>query len=278
VARWQLRRLGATASQIDGWVRRERMRPLFTGVYLVGPVMTEHAREIAAVLACRPGASLSHRSAAYLHGLLPYSADLAPVDITVTGGRGGNRPGIALHRTKALRGHEIRERRGIPLTAPLRTVIDLASCSTAIELERAVAEAFALGLMNRAQLLRAIDAAAGRRGVARLRTLVDGERQPRRTRSAPERRLLNAIVGAGLPAPLANHAVGGWEADLYWPGHGLVVEVDGYAAHSSPRAFERDRRKDADLRARGLTVQRFTARQVRDDLAATVAWIARELG
>ena len=81
--------------------------------------------------------------------------------------------------------------------------------------------------MNRAQLLRAVDAAAGRRGVARLRALIDGERQPRRTRSAPERRLLNAIVGAGLPAPLANHAVGGWEADLYWPGHGLVVEVDG---------------------------------------------------
>ena len=78
------------------------MRPLFTGVYLVGPVVTEHAREIAAVLACRPGASLSHRSAAYLHGLLPYPADPAPVDITVTGGHGGNRPGIALHRTKAL--------------------------------------------------------------------------------------------------------------------------------------------------------------------------------
>jgi very-short-patch-repair endonuclease len=41
---------------------------------------------------------------------------------------------------------------------------------------------------------------------------------------------------------------------------GLVVEVDGYATHSSPTAFERDRRKDADLSESGVRVQRFSAR------------------
>jgi very-short-patch-repair endonuclease len=82
---------------------------------------------------------------------------------------------------------------------------------------------------------------------------------------------------AGLPEPLTNHRIGGWEADLYWPEHGLVVEIDGYSAHSSPWAFERDRRKDAALAERGLTVQRFSANAVRDELAGTVSWIARAL-
>ncbi len=143
----------------------------------------------------------------------------------------------------------------------------------AIVLERAVAEAFALRLANRASLLRAI--VPGRRGAARLRSLLDAG--PRRTRSHPERRLLAGVLAAGLPEPLTNHRIGPWEVDLYWPAHGLVVEVDGYAAHSSPTAFERDRRKDADLTRRGLTVQRFSANQIRDSLDQAVGWVAARL-
>lgn len=114
--------------------------------------------------------------------------------------------------------------------------------------------------------------------MARLRTLLDGDRRPARTRSEPERLLLSVIRAAGLPEPLVNQSLGPWEVDLYWPDPGLVVEVDGYAAHSSPRAFERDRRKGAELEERGLTVRRFTARQVRDQPHVAVARIGRELG
>lgn len=42
----------------------------------------------------------------------------------------------------------------------------------------------------------------------------------------------------------------------------LVVEVDGYQFHADPKAFANDRRRDAELRARGLTVLRFTYEQV----------------
>lgn len=276
VARWQLLRLGTTEGQIDGWVARKRLRPLLSGAYLAGPVLVRFAPETGAVLTCGPGALLSHRSAAYLYEILPYPAQPRPVDVTITGGgRRGRQNGILLHRTTTLLPHEIRERHGIPVTAPIRTLIDLAGCAEDAELERAVAEAFALGLTNRAQLLLGLDAAAGRRGVAGLRALLDAA--PRLTRTVPERDLLEAVRAAGLPEPLTNHPIGRWEADLYWPDHGLVVEVDGYSAHSSPRAFERDRRKDADLTATGLTVQRFSANQVRVELEAAVAWIRRAL-
>jgi very-short-patch-repair endonuclease len=224
---------------------------------------------MAAVLACGRTAALSHRSAACLFELLPHPARPGPIDVTTTAGHSGRHESIDLHRARALAGHEIRCRHGIPVTSPNRTILDLAGCATDAELEAAVAEAFAHRLTNRAALARAI--VPGRRGAARLRALLDAG--PRHTRSIPERRLLEAIRAAGLPEPLANHRIGPWEVDLYWPEHRLVVEVDGYAAHSSPRAFERDRRKDAELTAHGLTVQRFVAGRV--DQA--VDWIAARL-
>ena len=71
--------------------------------------------------------------------------------------------------------------------------------------------------------------------------------------------------------------VGRWEVDFLWRDAGLAVEVDAYSTHSSPRAFERDRRKDADLAARGLVVQRFSADRLRDELEYVLAWIAARL-
>jgi len=56
--------MGVTTGQIDGWVARGKVHPLYRGVYLVGPVIPPHAHEMAAVLAHAPNAALSHDSAA----------------------------------------------------------------------------------------------------------------------------------------------------------------------------------------------------------------------
>ncbi len=45
-------------------------------------------------------------------------------------------------------------------------------------------------------------------------------------------------------------------------GERLVIEVDGYAYHSDPEAFEADRRRDARLSARGYRVLRFSYKQI----------------
>jgi very-short-patch-repair endonuclease len=50
--------------------------------------------------------------------------------------------------------------------------------------------------------------------------------------------------------------------DFYFASIGLVVEVDAYVTHSSPWAFERDRRKTTALEDRGLTVHRVTDTQI----------------
>lgn len=100
---------------------------------------------------------------------------------------------------------------------------------------------------------------------------------PAVTRSEAERRLLDLIRSAGLPAPRANAAVGRWSVDLHWPAQRLVVEVDGFAYHGGRAAFERDRRKDADLQAAGLRVARLSWRQITQEPLMITALLARLL-
>jgi very-short-patch-repair endonuclease len=50
----------------------------------------------------------------------------------------------------------------------------------------------------------------------------------------------------------------------------LIVEVDGYAYHRSPSAFEADRERDVVLGMKRWRVLRFTSRQV----AHRAAWVA----
>ncbi|MCS5496191.1 endonuclease domain-containing protein [Cnuibacter physcomitrellae] len=57
----------------------------------------------------------------------------------------------------------------------------------------------------------------------------------------------------------------------------LVIEIDGREHHASPDAFERDRRRDAELTALGYTVLRFSYRQVLYDWPSCLAAIRQAL-
>jgi len=117
----------------------------------------------------------------------------------------------------------------------------------------------------------------GRRGVTRLRRLIEGADHPMLTRSEAEERFLALVRAGELPPPEVNVLVDGYEVDFLWRDKGLVVEVDGFQFHSSRRAFERDRRRDADLQTAGFSVLRLTWRQVVDEPYATIARTARAL-
>ncbi len=65
------------------------------------------------------------------------------------------------------------------------------------------------------------------------------------------------------------------EVDLLWRRERLIVEVDGFAYHSTRQAFERDRARDAALQAAGYRVVRFTWRQIIHEPHAVVAQLAR---
>jgi very-short-patch-repair endonuclease len=254
-------------------VREGRLLRRHRGVYQVGPVAGARAREMAAVLACAGSAVLSHESAAAVWGFRPaYRGD---VQLTVTGADARSRAGIEVHQTRALDPSDAASRDGLPLTAPERTLLDLASRLGQRDLDRAAEQAQVLRLTTAASLGAFLRRRPGRRGAAALRQVLATD--PAFTRSKAEQRLLELIRAARLPRPETNVRVNGYEVDFAWRAQKVIVEVDGYAFHGSRQAFERDRSRDAHLTRDGYRVVRLTWRQITREPEAVIAILARIL-
>jgi very-short-patch-repair endonuclease len=271
----QLLVVGFGRRAIAGRISRGYLHPQHHGVYRVGHTAPlPFAREMAAVLACGEFAVLSHRSAAAAWQLAP--DDELEVHISVIGGRRRRRPGIRSHRS-SLGPEDVSYVRRIPVTGPARTLLDLAADSPPLLLERAVEDARRRRLVTNRSLEAILERARGHRGSGALRSVLEREREPAFTRSAAEERLVELIRAAGLPPPEHNIRVGPFELDVVWREARLVVEIDGFAYHSSREAFERDRRHDATLAAAGWTVIRVTWRQLTDEPEGVIARLAAAL-
>ncbi|MHB1194608.1 MAG: DUF559 domain-containing protein [Longimicrobiales bacterium] len=267
VTRVQLRAAGFSDDVIDLRIRTAHLARIHRGVYLVGVVAPPCARELAACLACGPQAVISHRSAAALWQIVKGRARPL-VEVTIPKGY-RRRPGLRVYRIGTLLPDEVTRLRGVPITGVARTLYDLAVSLPERPLERAVAEAIALGLTTLAEVRAMAARHAGRRRAGCLGAVV-GLGEPRRTRSEAEERFLGLVCRGGIRSPAVNTRVAGHEIDFYWPAERLAVEVDGFAYHTSPRAFERGRRRDAELAAAGVRVVRVTWRQVNEEPRAVL--------
>src|SRR5579884_1036998 len=82
LTRAQVLQAGATRHLITARLREGAWAPLHPGVYrLAGSPVSPEQRIAAAVLASGPGAAASHRSAAYLWGLLDHGSEQPTVTI-----------------------------------------------------------------------------------------------------------------------------------------------------------------------------------------------------
>jgi very-short-patch-repair endonuclease len=70
---------------------------------------------------------------------------------------------------------------------------------------------------------------------------------------------------AGLPIPQTNRSVDGRRVDCRWPEHRLTVELDSYRYHHSRHAWEQDRQREREARARGDEFRRYTRSDVVED-------------
>jgi predicted transcriptional regulator of viral defense system len=259
VSRAQLLGLGISPAAIAMWRRRGRLHVVYRGAYAVGHAsLGREGRRLAAVLACGPGAVLSHKSAASHWGLL--RTDQTRIDVTAPRGRHGA-PGIRLHRSRSLDAQDITSHEGIPITSVSRTLLDLAATARPSELERAVAQAERLQLYDHRAITDVIARGNGHRGTAILARATT--REAKWTRNEWEAAFLELIRTAGLPEPLTNDAFdapdhGHCEPDYHWPTHRVIVETDGWETHGTRAAFRADRAKDAALTASGYRVLRFT--------------------
>ncbi|MGZ4269809.1 MAG: type IV toxin-antitoxin system AbiEi family antitoxin domain-containing protein [Solirubrobacteraceae bacterium] len=267
VTRAQLTALGVSERAIEGRVRRGALRRLHRGVYALGhAALRDEGVWLAAVLACGPGAVLSHLAAARLWGMRTSRGDM-PVHVSLVAGR-SDPAGVIVHRTRRLSGADVTVERGIRVTTPARTVIDCADTLTYAELRVLADHGVRL---DTAAIRRAQQRAPNRRGAANITRLLGDEI---RTRSALERAFRRLCRDHDLPAPRFNQRVLGHERDAVWPAQRLIAELDGHAFHAPKPAREADYERDAALVAAGWRVVRFTHDQVFHEPDAVAARLA----
>jgi hypothetical protein len=270
----QLRALGLGPRGARHRAATGRLIRLHHGVYAIGRPTVE-GRWMAAVLACGPGAVLSHRSAAALWGI---GDDPATTDVAVPGRTGRSRPGIAIHRVETLEAADITSRSGISCTALARTLVDLAAVTRRRALERAVDRAEELRVFDLGTLHEALERHRGRRGTRALAAILTDYSEPAVTSSEAEERLLALIDSAGIPRPRLNAWIAldggtGYAPDFLWDAARLIVEVDGRAYHARRRAFSHDRQRDRKLALAGFETRRYAASELRSDPERVIAEI-----
>ena len=149
----------------------------------------------------------------------------------------------------------------IPVTGPVVTLVDLATCLSVGQLEAAVNEADHRDLVDPETLRTALDLLPRRSGLCRLRGLLDAATTAL-TATELERLFLPLARQAGLPVPETQVELGSHRVDFYWAELELIVETDSLRYHRTPFKQAADKRRDNAHAASGLTTLRFTHGQV----------------
>lgn len=240
---------------ISRWCRAGRLVRVHRGVYAIGYRRVEPvAIAMAAVLACGDGAVLSHGSAAALWGWRRW-----PRTPEVTSQWPHRHPGIRPHRTRSLPLSDRTRQLSVPVTAPARTIADLKSRLTKKQFTRMVNDARREGHLSVEAMTRLLGYA------------------PDPTRSEFEAAFLRFCRCYGLPMPQTLVIVEGYEVDVLFARHKVVVELDGWQYHNDRTAFAADRERDAMLMQTGYLTLRITWDRLHDTPQREAARLAQIL-
>lgn len=257
VTRTQILALGGNGWWIHHRVRTGRLFPSpYRTVYSVGrPARTPLERAAAAVLACGPGAVLSHHSAAALWGWLKHGPNTFDV-IVATDRRPKN---INTHRSERLTHKDQTHQLGIPVTSPARTILDCALELSDARLARLINDARLSNHLHLDALTDVITRFPLHRGTCRVKPLISSDNP---TRSTLEDDFLTFCAQHDLPRPKVNTEVAGYEVDALFEPERVIVELDGWTTHSDRATFEKDGDRDAATLAGGFVTVRLTRRRM----------------
>jgi hypothetical protein len=221
----------------------------------------------AAYLATVGHGVVSHRSAAWLWGFLRHPP--ARPELSVRAGTRDIRlNGVTIHRSCDLDPTHASHRSGIPVTNPLRTLVDMASEVSAAQLTEAVDIALASKLVTIAGLVAEIERLSrhGRSGVDALRNhLVQRGFMGAPAPSVLEAKMRRIVVSLPLPLPDVEVRAGEhgqYRLDIAWQAILFAIEVDGFVYHSSPEAKQHDEDRRDALRRHGWYIKVYDWRRV----------------
>jgi hypothetical protein len=260
ITRAQMLGLDLSAAAIQRRVRGGVLLPEFRGVYRVGHrAPSVAARYMGAVLACGDEAHLCRRAAAHLTGLL--KGEAPPPEVVTPSAR--RVPGIVTHRSCRIDARDRSYFRRIPITRIPCILVDLAPELSLDALARLCHQAG----MRYGTTPAHVKAVLARRprvpGVANLERVMVGDVKV--VLSELEREFLRVLRRERLPLPETNRPASGRRVDCRWPEYRLTVELDSYQFHHTRHAWEQDRRREREARARGDEFRRYTWGDVFED-------------
>jgi Transcriptional regulator, AbiEi antitoxin len=246
VTREELLRAGVTQAQIRSRLAAGGLIPIHRGVFRVGHAAPSlEARYIAAVKAGGEGALLHRRAAAHLLGLTKRPPSLPEVLTT----HRRRATGVTVRRCRSIDRRDATEWRGVPVTTVPRTLIDLAAILDPLDLARAFHEAAVRHRIKPDAVKRVLRRRHNWPGARALQHVISGDEPVSLSRL--ESAFIAVVRRVRLPLPETNRLIGGRYVDCRWPEQRLTVELDSYRYHGTRHAWEQDRQREREARARG---------------------------
>lgn len=255
-------------------IQTREWRP-FAGMLACGPV-PDHDRALAwaAFLAAGPESVVSGPLAMRLWGMECHRSD--PMVIIPVGRH------TPVHVGRTLRVPCAREHRtnvdGLPITVPDRALVDTLMRLRFRDAARVLDRSLQLRYTDAGRLRWWCAQMRRRHGVVQLRFLAERARD--RTWSQAERKAVRLLQRAGIQGFTVNHEVHDVNGvlvaviDIAFPEQRVAIEIDGFAFHSAPQEFQRDRtRQNLLVRHGWRKVLRFTW----DDLTARPQYVINEI-
>jgi hypothetical protein len=282
----QLLEAGFSQRRIATLVGRDYLTRVRPRVYRVaGSEISWEQTLLSAVLSVGGYALASHTSAARLWG---FTHSPEPViEISVGRERRTTSHGVALHRSRCLDRTDATRRHGIPCTSFARTLCDCSTVLSEFQLGRTLDDGLRRGVATVADLIecaRRLESGPGRHMSAIRALLTTRHRDFVPGGSASERRVLDVLRSASLPAPVQQHVVriGGrrFELDYAWPDLFVFVEYYGLAVHSLPSAVAYDSERLTLLTSAGWTPLVFTDSSTDEEMVERISTVlaTRQVG
>ncbi|HJT91021.1 MAG TPA: type IV toxin-antitoxin system AbiEi family antitoxin domain-containing protein [Mycobacterium sp.] len=268
----QAEQCGLSRHAVNRRVRAGHWRRCSPGVYFVDDrPFTDAARIRAAVWGYGPEAAASGMAAAWWHGMTRFSPDV--IEVTVPrNSHHPHRDGVRMRRRDLAR-TDVVERNGLRVTELALTVVEAAARTRggAMLMDSALQRHVDLRGLWRAHLRH-----KGRHGSPAARRLLQAASDG--ARSEAERLLVKLLRAHKITGWRTNYPVGGYKVDVAFPKQKVAIEVDGWAFHSDPEVFVKDRNRQNNIALLGWIVLRFTWLDLTEHPERVIAEIKHAIG
>jgi very-short-patch-repair endonuclease len=263
----QVLSLGASRGFMEHRLRTRRWEQLYRGVYRLRG--TPRSWEQALMAACLASDGfVSYRAAAAAWGFPGFQRRV--IEITTPRTR-RFRADFPVHQSVYLPTTDFTRKGVIPISTPLRTVIDLAGVVPKDALEEILDDALVRDLVS----IRRVDCWLRKLptplpGIGQFKEVVDARRDGGIPESVMETRLFRELRKKGVELPQRQHIIfveGKFvkRVDFAYPQGRIVIEMDSRGFHQKQRQFDRDRVTSNQLGVAGWLVLHFTWKQLVED-------------